>query len=409
MDVPSRQKVSKMKSYRIAPNRVCTSAALVRAAGLLFPLMLLAVPAFAFPNGYSYCKVVTTQHTMVSGPSDLTNYPLTVVLTDADLKTVANGGLVNNNNGYDIGFGPDCSGAGAMLNWEMESYTATTGAIVAHVLRPTLSHTIDDTVGMYYGGSFSSFQSTATAVWDANFKGVWHFSGSSLSVVDSTGLNSPANNGATSATGKIDGAATTGTSAWVDSGSSSVTSFDKTSTFTISLWAKNTSFSAEQTLVAKMTSGGTYQGYSFDFGLGTSRYINLYLINNYGGNNYINVNTPTQITDGLWHHYVVTYSGSSTAAGVKIYVDGSNQTLTVSKDALSATTVNSVNTSLASRASGNAPFIGLEDEVRISNIVRSSDWILTEYRNQSAPGTYISVGSRIGTSPPVRHRVISGM
>src|SRR5450759_2098988 len=138
----------------------------------LFTLALVALPAFAaFPNGYSYCKVVTTSHTMVSGASDLTNYPLTVILTDGDLRTAANGGLVNNGSGYDIGFYPDCSGSGTALKWEMESYSPTTGAIVAHVLRPTLSHTTNDTIGMFYGGSFSSFQSTATAVWDDNYKG----------------------------------------------------------------------------------------------------------------------------------------------------------------------------------------------------------------------------------------------
>jgi hypothetical protein len=153
----------------------------------IFALALLALPAFAaFPNGYSYCKVVTTSVSMVSGTSDLTNYPLTVILTDADLKTTANGGMVNNANGYDIGFYPDCSGSGTALEWEMESYSPTTGAIVAHVLRPTLSHTTNDTIGMYYGGSFSSFQSTASAVWDANYKGVWHLGNVPTSATDST-------------------------------------------------------------------------------------------------------------------------------------------------------------------------------------------------------------------------------
>ena len=156
----------------------------------LFTLALLALPGFAaaFPNGYSYCKVVTTQHTKVSGTSDLTNYPLTVILTDTDLRTVANGGLVNNGSGYDIGFYPDCSGSGTALKWEMESYSPTPGAIVAHVLRPTLSYSANDTIGMCYGGAFGSFQSAASAVWDASYKGVYRFpNGLSLTANDSTG------------------------------------------------------------------------------------------------------------------------------------------------------------------------------------------------------------------------------
>src|SRR5450759_3597652 len=176
----------------------------------LFTLALVALPAFAaFPNGYTNCKVVTTSVSMVSGSSDLTNYPLTVILTDADLKTVGNGGLVNNANGYDIGFYPDCSGSGAALKWEMESYTPATGAIVAHVLRPTLSHTADDTIGMFYGGSFSSFQSTATAVWDANYKGVWHLAqATAANVLDSTsnGVTGTPTASPVQSTGNIDGA-----------------------------------------------------------------------------------------------------------------------------------------------------------------------------------------------------------
>src|SRR5260370_34838663 len=111
---------------------------------------------------------------MVSGATHLTNYPLTVALSDPALKTTANGGSVNNSNGFDIAFYPDCSGTGTALKWELESYSPTTGALIAHVLRPTLSHTTDDTIGMYYGGAFNSFQNTRTAVWGSNYSGAFH-------------------------------------------------------------------------------------------------------------------------------------------------------------------------------------------------------------------------------------------
>jgi hypothetical protein len=38
-------------------------------------------------------------------------------------------------------------------------------------------------------------------------------------------------------------------------------------------------------------------------------------------------------------------------------------------------------------------FNGLLDELRVSNTARSSDWIATEYHNQSSPGHFVSVGS----------------
>jgi hypothetical protein len=38
--------------------------------------------------------------------------------------------------------------------------------------------------------------------------------------------------------------------------------------------------------------------------------------------------TGAAVTDGLWHHIAVTYDGSSTHAGLKLYVDGAARTVT---------------------------------------------------------------------------------
>ena len=37
---------------------------------------------------------------------------------------------------------------------------------------------------------------------------------------------------------------------------------------------------------------------------------------------------------------------------------------------------------------------GSVDETHISSIARSADWILTEYLNQSAPGSYVTLGAQ---------------
>ena len=36
---------------------------------------------------------------------------------------------------------------------------------------------------------------------------------------------------------------------------------------------------------------------------------------------------------------------------------------------------------------------GIVDEVRISNIARSADWVKTEFNNQNSPGTFYTIGS----------------
>jgi hypothetical protein len=40
--------------------------------------------------------------------------------------------------------------------------------------------------------------------------------------------------------------------------------------------------------------------------------------------------------------------------------------------------------------------LGTLDEIRVSNAVRSADWIATEYNNQSSPGTFYTLGSESG-------------
>ena len=359
----------------------------------LFAVALLAVPAFAaFPNGYSYCKVVTTQHAMVSGANDLTNYPLTVILTDADLRTTGNGGLVNNANGYDIGFYPDCSGSGAALKWEMESYSPTTGAIVAHVLRPTLSHATNDTIGMFYGGLFSSFQSTASAVWDSNYKGVWHLGGSSTpNLADSTSVNNLTSVGSTTSTsGQIDGAASFNESNYLIN--STAAGIPISGRVTLSCWLMFTDTPLFRTAV-NYSNGSTGS---------------LFAILAESSSVYAYVNGSDHLSSALQPNtsYNVSFVFDTVAGSVTFYINGQlDKTYTGLTLTMPAAEV-----FIGSLNGSNGPWSGWVDEVRISNSARSADWILTEYRNQSAPGTYISAGSRVaaGAGTRIRHLVTGG-
>src|SRR5207253_10452671 len=85
---------------------------------------------------------------------------------------------------------------------------ASAGAVNYWVRVPTVSHTTDTTFYMCYGNAgITTDQSNKTAVWDANYKAVWHLTnGTTLSAADST---SNANNGtiigSVAITGQIDG------------------------------------------------------------------------------------------------------------------------------------------------------------------------------------------------------------
>jgi hypothetical protein len=58
----------------------------------------------------------------------------TVLINDTypDFATVANGGKVQNANGYDIAFSSDAAGTN-LLPYEVEKYTSTSGAVIMHV------------------------------------------------------------------------------------------------------------------------------------------------------------------------------------------------------------------------------------------------------------------------------------
>ncbi len=354
-----------------------------------------------FQNGYSYCKVVTTTSAMVSGSSDLTSYPLTVILTDTDLKSVPNGGLVNNASGYDIGFYNDttCSGAGTKMNWEMESYTASTGAIVAHLGIPTLSHTSNTLVSMYYGGAFTSFQSTVSAVWDSSYKGVWHLStvtGGASSVLDSTsnGNNGSPSGSPTNAAFQVNGGGSfaAASSQYIDMGTGS--SLDQTAAITIEAWARWTTTLAAGRIYSKL-SGPNYSGAELILAVNQ---MELQVGNGTGsggtigsGLSTINSAIGSLIIANTTYHVAATYDGTN----ARIYLNGA---LSAGPTSFGASAIGStgINANISNfPGSPGTYWNGLIDEVRVSSSARSTDWILTEYRNQNAPATYISAGSRV--------------
>lgn len=143
-----------------------------------------------------------------------------------------------------------------------------------------------------------------------------------------------------------------------------VLGFERTNSFSISQWVKFTSTSGCH-LVAKITDGTAYRGYGTGVA-GTTGYAEFVLINDYGVNNRIAVQGQSALNDGLWHHVLWTYDGSSTAAGCKLYVDGVAASTTAVVDNLTATIVNTTALALGARAGGPGWFYtGSLDEAAI--------------------------------------------
>jgi hypothetical protein len=86
-----------------------------------------------------------------------------------------------------------------------------------------------------------------------------------------------------------------------------------------------------------------------------------------------------------WYHLVLTWDGTN----VRGYKDG-----ILDFGPTLYTGLTTVGNIYVSAWDGTAEwFDGTVDEVRISDIARSADWIITEYRNQSDPGNFYTVTS----------------
>lgn len=201
-----------------------------------------------YDAGWDYRKAITIDSSKVSGDGNLNDFPLLVSLTDANLKTVANGGHVQNANGYDIIFTNQAGDT--KLDHELEGYDAMTGTITMWVRIPTLSVSVDTVIYIYYGNnSITTFQESEAGVWDSNFKMVQHLHEISINGVaghiDSTGN---ANNGTpynfgtssyttTNASGIIGGAdAFDGADDYVDFGSAE--SLNIAGAVSVSMWLR---------------------------------------------------------------------------------------------------------------------------------------------------------------------------
>jgi len=361
-------------------------------AFILFAILIIVFLAFGvqkteattwYNSSWLYRKTITVDHTKVS--ADQTNFPVLINLTsDSDLATNAQ------SSGNDILF--TSSDGTTKLNHEIETYTSSTGALVAWVNVPALSSATDTALYLYYGNSGASDQSNKTAVWDSHYLGVWHGAETSgTTVSDSTaygndGTKTSATQPNPTTSGQVDGAQVYGGSDRV--GTPITTALGD---FTVEVWFKDNGVS---------DNGGferlADKSYTKCFWFGR----NSTTANSWGGG-VQETSSPfgvfVTLTDGQWHQIVSERSGTTHY----VWGDGGavSNSNTVSNAACDSATF--AIGAWGDLASTQQRFGGSIDEVRLSDIARSASWIATEYNNQSSPSTFYALGAQeTGNSPP---------
>jgi fibronectin type 3 domain-containing protein len=350
--------------------------------------------AAAFVNGYNYRRALTVDHNQVPN-TDQSNFPVLVRLTNPSLKTVANGGKVQNANGYDIAFYSDQQGA-APLVWELDSYDGVNGILAAWVKLPVVSHGADTTFYLFYGNpSVATFQSIPSSVWSNGFSGVWHLpNGTVLTGNDSTTNNNASTlNGSTATAGQIDGAAgfIHGQNQFIrlSEANNGAYSFGDV---TLSGWFKDTVNDTAvlwhqngQPLMAVVIGDPAGQG-------AAGHRLNVYWRSPTTAVNILNGTTTAD--DGAWHHFAVTRSTAS-GAPMRLYVDGVLQAASSGTNETLVTGSGGVHYIGGTASSNN--LTGAADEMRMAAAIRTADWIAAEYSNQKANSTFLGLGSEVAS------------
>lgn len=374
---------------------------------ILMLFILSSSCVFAQPPGYSFGKKFEVLASEVSGSNDLINFPLYIQITDPELRSVSNGGHIENINGYDITFTtPDCI---TQLPFQIEDYNPVTGNLIVWVQISALSPINNTAFFMYYGNSGITTNPSSSSTWEAQYDGVWHMNNdpSSASLIDNSGNGVDGTSfGSMTSTdlvsGKLgNGIDFDGTNDYFALANKSFTNSSEISEISVSAWV-NTTFS----------NGSAFGNWSIiDFD--RSEYFNLFI----HGNGQLGFSTKSatgaisdsyagsagDLNDGNWHHVVGVYNGTDKL----LYIDGA-LALTVNNPhgggALGTGTDRFGFIGEGSEAStfngnrNNIYYDGQYDEIRLLNSALNADWISTEYTNQNNPSTFYSITEEYSAS-----------
>ena len=113
---------------------------------------------------------------------------------------------------------------------------------------------------------------------------------------------------------------------------------------------------ASGNILGKQESSGNFRGWIAFHRAGASSPTYAMNLNNTGGGNKITICTTTEFATNVWRRVVFTYSGSGSAAGFHIRVDGVDQALSTIFNTLTGSTIlNSVESQIGCRGGVGAP------------------------------------------------------
>lgn len=309
---------------------------------------------------------------------NLTNFPVLVKLNSSRIDYSQ-----TQNSGQDIRF-VDPSDNTTVLSHEIESWNEDGDSYVWVNIPKIDAASTTDFVWLYYNNANASDGQAVNSTWNSNYVAVQHLEETSACPVSFTDSTSNGNNGTcgnsgptADSNGMINGARDFESSSTQYIDVADQASQDLTNA-TLETWVKRESLTGYQFLIEKGQSDA--DNYSFFINDGTN---DLQWWSQDANGNHNLDSSGTLSSAGVWYHVAVVMN--STADTISFYINGAI-------DAGSPQSVNLAPTAetgtlhFGIEAFPNldaAPFDGVLDEIRISNAVRSTDWIEASYLTQT--------------------------
>jgi len=350
-------------------------------------------PFDPFTYGWHYRKQITIDCTQVAG--DLENFTVLLSTTDPDLMKAQS-------DGDDILF-MNGAGVATKLHHEIETFDASSGELVAWIYIPTLSSSNNTVFYMYYGNPNSIDQTYPQKTWDTNYILVYHMNDYTESMIkditnnDNNGIKHGTTHPAES-TGKI------GKAQYFNGNVSCYMSSSKniahgSNPWTYECWYKADSYGHSEdpyptepySIFFSMATGSPTNCLAINIALRNSENRYRCYMDSHGANGY-SYTDNLNVFDNQWHHAVVVRDNG--ASQFKIYIDGSPDYIVVSSISPGYTIqttqleIGAIHVYYPNRMY----YEGVLDEIRVSSITRSPQWISTSFNNQNNPADFLFIG-----------------
>jgi len=365
-------------------------------------------------TGFEYYTPITINSAKVE--DDLVNFPVLIAGTfdgtdgEADIRTVANGGKVENTDSSGGATGSltvpaDFTIAGntdgsMTYNFEIEYYDAETGKIALHCQIPQMDADTDITVYMCYGQSlFTESFEAVNDTWDSGYRTVSHMADLTTSTIkDSTSYNKTLNKSGANTPIEADG------------------EFGYMQDFALNDYVLSAdrvldSWDGDYTVefvVTPETGGDIFEYghgndapffYAFLLYSSIEEYFMVYTYDGTGRSMGTSASYPASSS------YVVSYSVTAAGSG-KMFVNGSaDGTGTVNtSDRADAYDKISIG---AGRGGTASQIVADIEEMRFSQEVRSDAWIKTTQNTLGDPSTFLTFGKQVSSTAGIAFMMIS--